>query len=177
MGHLLCTQASIRVDCVESGSGRETPRVGSVWPAAVPDPGGSACSYQKAGLDLAGMVDAPVYANIDFEGEWPDVLHVTSCEIATNQRYIVQAIPQAADVGDEGAYSGTVILHTPSVWGDMVGTCFAGDCLPPQGGGSAVGVDDILAQISFFQGMSSTTVLHLDGHYDRQPACPSRISP
>ena len=84
---------------------------------------------------------------------------MTGCAVATGQTYVVQAITPGLDVGDEGNYSDGVALHTPSTWGDVVSTCFDDDCLPPDG---SVGVDDILATITRFQGIPNAPVIWLD---------------
>ena len=111
------------------------------------------------GLIVADLSPSPVYASVDFIGPWPSVVHLMGCEIATNQRYLVQAIMIGHDIGDEGNYSPSIELHTPSTWGDVVSTCFNNQCRPPDG---AVGIDDILAGISKFQGIDNAPLAWLD---------------
>ncbi len=114
--------------------------------------------YEGNGLMFAELVSEPVYADVDFTGDWPAVVHVTGCIIATGQDYDVQAIQY-----DEGMerpdYSEAVTLHTPSVWGDVVSTCVNYDCLPPNGD---VSIDDILATIAAFQSISNTPLVWFD---------------
>ena len=86
-------------------------------------------------------------------------MHVTDCEIATGEEYIIQAIALGADIGDESSYSTPLTLHTPAIWGDVVSTCFGNNCLPPDG---AVGIDDILAEIAKFQGIDNAPLTWLD---------------
>ena len=114
---------------------------------------------EHAGSMFASLVPSPIYADIDFAGEWPDVVHVSGCEIATGQTYLVQAIRAGQDMGDDGNYSLAVELHTPTVWADVVSTCFNNDCLPPDG---AVGIDDVLAGITKFQGFDNAPITWLD---------------
>ena len=115
--------------------------------------------YLSGGLNFANLTDAPVYADVDFAGEWPEVVHVTGCEVATGQRYLVQAIQQGQDIGDEGRYSEPLDLHTPSVWGDVVSTCMNHDCQPPNG---EVNIDDILAAIGGFQSLNLNPLTWFD---------------
>ena len=63
------------------------------------------------------------------------------------------------DIGDEVNYSEPIRLHTPTVWGDVVWTCFSNECLPPDG---TVGVDDVLAGIAKFQGVDNAPITWLD---------------
>ena len=111
------------------------------------------------GLTLAELTDTPIYADLDFVGNWPDVVHVMGCEVVTGQVYLVQSIESTSDIGDEGQYSAPIELHTPSVWGDVVSTCFDNDCLPPD---AIVGIDDILAAITRFQGIDNAPLTWLD---------------
>jgi hypothetical protein len=110
--------------------------------------------YESGGLTLADVVAAPVYVD-----QWPDVVHVTGCEIATDQTYLIQAIALDEDVGDEGNYSETLALHTPSVWGDTVSPSLGVVCKPPDG---IVGLADIMAGIRKFQGTDVAPLTWLD---------------
>ncbi len=116
--------------------------------------------YQDVGLDLANVVQDPVYAGVaPFNGEWPNVLHVTGCEIATGQTYTVQAIMVGSEITDEGNYSDATELHTPELWGDVVSTCMNYNCQPPQG---EVNIDDILAGIAAFQSLNNNPLTWFD---------------
>jgi hypothetical protein len=108
---------------------------------------------------LADVVDAPVYAGLGFDGQWPGVVHVTGCEIATGQAYDVQSIVYGQDIGDEAAYSDPCTLHTPQKWGDVVSICPSDECLPPQG---IANLDDIMAGIRKFQGTNVAPFTWLD---------------
>jgi hypothetical protein len=110
--------------------------------------------YESGGLTLADVVAAPVYVD-----QWPDVVHVTGCEIATDQTYLIQAIALGEDVGDEGNYSEPSALHTPSVWGDTVSPSLGVVCKPPDG---IVGLADIMAAIREFQGVDVAPLTWLD---------------
>jgi hypothetical protein len=109
---------------------------------------------QSAGLWFAEVVSAPVYV-----GQWPDVVHVTGCVIATDQAYEIQAIPVDQDIANEQNYSEAVVLHTPTVWGDTVSTCEANVCKPPNG---LVGLDDIVAAIKKYQAIDVAPLPWLD---------------
>ncbi len=122
-------------------------------------------------MTIAILVDTPVYRTM-----WPAQLDVTDCEIVpghgcvggdnnglscdplmpedcpegvcTKRTYIVQAIPNTGDTGVEGDYSAPLSLKTPTLWGDVVGTCAHDKCLGPN---LDVNIDDILAEIRAFQ--------------------------
>ncbi len=106
--------------------------------------------YDEAGLMVANLVDTPVYADVDFAGEWPQALHITGCGIAAASTYGVQAISMGLDPGDEGSYSAALELETPSTWGDVVGTFADGAWTPPNGVANFV---DISAVVQGFQGL------------------------
>ncbi len=130
--------------------------------AADPDPiplGWVGAPYDSSGLTLAQVVTAPVYDGIGFEGDWPDLLHVTGCEIATGQTYLVQAIRAGAVLSDPDNYSEPLELHTPELWGDVVSTCTSYNCQPPQG---EVNIDDILAAIGAFQSLNNDPLTWFD---------------
>ena len=111
------------------------------------------------GLMISRMSATPRYADADFSGEWPDLVHLSACEVASDQVYVIQAIAQGQDTGDEGNYSEGLLLTTPTTWGDTVSTCFNDKCLPPDGAG---GIDDILAAIAKFQGVDNAPMTWLD---------------
>jgi hypothetical protein len=106
------------------------------------------------GLWLADISASPTYFT-----QWPDVLHVTDCRIATGYTYDIQAVAIGADIGDEGAYSEAVSLPTSAVWGDVVASCAGGTCAPPDG---IVGLSDIMACISKYQGVDVAPITWLD---------------
>ena len=110
--------------------------------------------YVNGGIVVAELVPDPVYR------EWTeDAIQVTGCEIATNQVYRVQAIAWGCDASVEEHYSAPLLLHTPTVWGDVVSTCFGNICLPPDGAG---GIDDILACQAKFNGIDNAPLSWLD---------------
>ncbi len=115
--------------------------------------------YEASGFAVANVVDAPVYADADFTGDWPDLVNVTGCEIATNQTYLVQAIPMGAVITEEANYSAAIALHTPELWGDVVSTCTSYNCQPPDGD---VDIDDILAAIGAFQSLNKNPLTWFD---------------
>jgi hypothetical protein len=115
--------------------------------------------YQNASLWLADVVGAPVYADADFTGDWPAVLHLTDCEVATGQTYEIQAIILGQDIGNESNYSEALLLHTPTKWGDVVATCPADECGPASG---FANLDDIMAKIKYFQAVPVAPLTWLD---------------
>ena len=117
--------------------------------------------YENLGLTLADVVSSPKYSDADFPGEWPEVVHVIGCEIATGQTYMVQAVQMGLDIGNEGMYSEALLLHTPSTWGDTVSTCAGNVCKPPNG---VVGLDDVQAAIKLYQGTPVAPLTWLDIH-------------
>ena len=106
------------------------------------------------GLMLASLQATPHYSTA-----WPVEVHITDCEVASNNTYLVQAIAAGADIGDPGNYSATLEVRTPTVWGDTVSTCFSNVCYPADGSG---GIDDILAAIAKFQGVNNAPLTWLD---------------
>ncbi len=115
--------------------------------------------YEEAGFTVADIVDGPVYADTDFTGDWPELVNVTGCEIATNQTYLVQAIAEGQEITEDANYSAAIALHTPEVWGDVVSTCLYHNCEPPQG---EVNIDDILAAIAAFQSSNNDPLTWFD---------------
>lgn len=121
--------------------------------------------------NTSGLVSSPVYAGVDFDGDWPEHVHVIGCEIAhaslcddgshcrpnecpppetcEHDWYHVQAIQIGENTAYEYKYSEVLELRTNTTWGDMVSTCQADVCRPPNG---LVGLDDIMAAIGYFQG-------------------------
>ena len=124
-----------------------------------------------AGMSVARVVLAPVY----FESPWNDggVIDVMGCEISPDQVYGIQAIEVDEDVFAESAYSTALELHTPSTWGDVVGTCFGEQCLPPEG---QVGIDDLLAVLRRFQGVDVAPMSWLDISSTAQDGMPDQVS-
>jgi hypothetical protein len=115
--------------------------------------------HESAGVTLAEIVPEPAYDTLSFSGPWPEVLHVTGCQIATGYTYYVQAITIGQDIANELLYSEVLALHTPSVWGDTVSTCAGNECLPPEG---VVGLGDIMAAIKKYQGINVAPLTWLD---------------
>jgi hypothetical protein len=115
--------------------------------------------YKNLNITLADIVSQPAYDAADFDETWPDVVHLTGCEIATGQTYVVQTIMIGRDIGNEDNYSEPLELHTPSVWGDTVSTCAGNTCLPPNG---VVGLDDIMASIKKYQGLDIVPLTWVD---------------
>ncbi len=115
--------------------------------------------YEASGFTVADVVEAPVYADTDFTGDWPDLVNVTGCEIAPNQTYLVQAIAEGQEITEEANYSAAISLHTPTVWGDVVSTCLYHSCQPPNG---EVNIDDILAGIAAFQSANNDPLTWFD---------------
>jgi hypothetical protein len=111
--------------------------------------------YTNAGLTLADVLPEP-----DYEDPWPDLLHVSDCEIATGQVYCVQSIEAGADIGDELNYSPCLRLNTPTTWGDVGGGGFPEDACPPANG--YVSLDDVFAKIKYFQANPIAPLTWLD---------------
>jgi hypothetical protein len=128
--------------------------------------------FQNAGLWLADVIATPTYAGIDFTGDWPSLLHVTGCEIATHQVYLVQAIQLGEDLEQEGNYSEALVLHTPTKWGDVVGTCAGDVCKPPNGFAC---LDDIQAKIKKFQAVPVAPLTWLDDGPSNGSQLPNQV--
>ncbi len=60
------------------------------------------------------------------------LLHVTDDEIVPDAEYTVQAIDCRADFDNESNYSDPLTIGT-SIWGDLIWTCEAPSCGPPDG--------------------------------------------
>ena len=86
-------------------------------------------------------------------------VHVIGCEIVTGQTYLIQAIALGQDIGNEYMYSEALVLHTSSVWGDVVSTFNGNVCLPPDG---IPGLADIMAAIERYQGNPVAPITWLD---------------
>jgi hypothetical protein len=109
------------------------------------------------------VVGQPIYDGIYFPDQWPDVLHLTGCEIAPGQSYVVQAIEFGSDELDEAGYSEVLVLKTAPVWGDVVSTCPYDVCEPPQGDPfTQPNIDDVLALVNAFQGVENAPLAWLD---------------
>jgi hypothetical protein len=96
-------------------------------------------------FNIARIVDTPVYDT--WEDLIPPYLHFGDCEVSTGNNYLIQAIAEGQDTGDEGNYSDPLELPTPAHNGDVTGGGNPGD--PPNGAtGSLV---DVFSQIKAFQ--------------------------
>lgn len=114
---------------------------------------------QHGGLWLSAIADVPAYDEIDFPETWPDVLHLSDCQIAPGQTYEIQAIEHGRNIGAEINYSDALALRTNSTWGDTVSTCVGDVCQPANG---VPGLDDIMAAITYFQGTPVAPITWLD---------------
>jgi cysteine-rich repeat protein len=102
----------------------------------------------------------PEYRYWNLEGT---VVHVTECQIAPGQTYLVQAIAIGDDTGDEGNYSTALGLHTAPIWGDVVAGCPNDVCTPPQGDPlTQPDIDDVLALVNAFVGVNNAPFTWLD---------------
>jgi V8-like Glu-specific endopeptidase len=115
------------------------------------------------GIWMSVATDGPKYNGVDFNGDWPDVVHVTGCKIAPGQTYLLQAIMEGKSVGDESNYSEVLALPTAPVWGDVVTACPNDNCTPPQGDPlTQPDIDDVLALVNNFQGVQNAPFTWLD---------------
>ena len=100
---------------------------------------------------------------IDFPGSWPNVLHVTGCQIAPEETYLIQAIASEQSIDDESNYPEPLALPTSPVWGDVVSACPHGVCSPPEGDPfTQPNIDDVLALVNAFQGADNAPLTWLD---------------
>lgn len=83
-------------------------------------------------------------------------ISVTGCGIAPEGEYLVQAIHEECDPGDEDSYSDTLSLPTVTTWGDTVGDFVAGAWTPPNETANFV---DILATVQGFQSVPTAAPL------------------
>ncbi len=103
-------------------------------------------SCAEAGAPPAGTVRIsslscePVYA----VWEANETIHVTGEMIVPGALYRIEAIDRGCDLNDPSAYSAPLFVSTAR-WGDVVGSCTAGMCAPPDG---AVDVTTDLAAVS-----------------------------
>jgi subtilisin family serine protease len=116
-----------------------------------------------AGVWTALVVDSPIYEGVDFEGDWPEVVHVTDCVVAPGETYLIQAIASGQPIEDEDYYSEALALQTAPVWGDVVTGCPNDVCSPPQGDPlTQPNIDDVLALVNAFQGVPNAPLAWLD---------------
>jgi hypothetical protein len=116
-----------------------------------------------AGVWTALIADSPIYEGVDFEGDWPEVVHVTGCVVAPGETYLIQAIASGQPIEDEGYYSAALALQTAPVWGDVVTGCPNDVCTPPQGDPlTQPNIDDVLALVNAFQGVANAPLTWLD---------------
>jgi formylglycine-generating enzyme required for sulfatase activity len=143
----------------------------------VGEPYWGAPTSQHDGLWLADIQATPAY-----ETAWPDLVHVVGCQIGhaglcdtssehcgpnlcpgdetcVHHSYSIQAIAQGYDISNEAYYSEVLELRTPTTWGDVVSTCADNICKPPNG---VVGLDDVQAAISLYQGEPVAPITWLD---------------
>jgi hypothetical protein len=112
---------------------------------------------------FASVSPTPVYAGIDFAGDWPDVIHVKGCEIAPGvHTYLVQAIALGSDESEESNYSEALELRVCMRWGDVVSTCYYNHCLPPTGAFTEPSIDDVLAEVNAFTGIRNAPLPWMD---------------
>jgi hypothetical protein len=115
------------------------------------------------GVWIALVVDEPKYSGIDLESDWPDVVHVTGCQIAPGQTYRIQSILEGQSVSDEANYSEALLLPTVPVWADVVSTCPNDVCHPPEGDPlTQPNIDDVLALVNAFMGIDNAPLTWLD---------------
>jgi C1A family cysteine protease len=116
-----------------------------------------------AGIWFSIVVTEPVYSGVDFEGDWPEVVHVTGCKIAPGGTYLIQAIVQGQSIGDESNYSEPLALPTAPVWADVVSACPNDVCTPPQGDPlTQPNIDDVLGLVNAFQGIDNAPLTWMD---------------
>jgi hypothetical protein len=111
---------------------------------------------QPDGTGFSELQSTPAYR--DWSEGGPAV-HVTGCQIAPANTYLIQSIEHGYDIGNETFYSPALALPTVPVWGDLVSTCPDDACLPPQG---VVNLDDVLAGVTKFQGINNAPLAWLD---------------
>ncbi|MGB0714520.1 MAG: hypothetical protein ACPGXK_01495 [Phycisphaerae bacterium] len=108
-------------------------------------------SYDKATIDAT-----PFYT--DWTTVTSGIISIGDCEVSPGNSYIVQAINDGDDVGNESAYSLPLNLPTCANNGDVTGGGSPGD--PPNGAqGSLV---DVFAQILGFQSVGNEPLDWLD---------------
>ncbi len=95
--------------------------------------------------DVSRVVAAPFFT--DWSVTAADI-QIADCEVAPDSTYVIQAIADGQDIGNEAAYSTPLALPTAS-WGDTTGPRVAGAWTPPDGVGN---FGDVLALVLAFQG-------------------------
>ena len=129
----------------------ETTGVGTIILGWVGPPNGNAIAY---------LQEEPEYRDWSLD---ESVIHVTECEIAPGETYLVQAILEGPSVGDESNYTAPLALPTAPVWGDVVSACPYDVCEPPQGDPfTQPNIDDVLALVNAFQGVENAPLTWLD---------------
>ena len=151
-----------REDQVAHTARRITLQGGGAGPWWVGEP-----SYSAAeDMYFASVVDEPVYSGVGggewVDNDWPEVVHVKGCEIAPDATYLVQAIQNGQDIGEESNYSETLELRTAPLWGDIVSSCAFDHCLPPEGEFGQPSIDDVLAEVNAFQGIRNAPLWWMD---------------
>jgi hypothetical protein len=124
------------------------------------------------GMMIAEVVASPVYDGFSFAGSWPDLVHVTGCQIAPDFTYHVQAIRAEQNISDETYYSEPLALRTNTTWGDTCASGPGGLKIPPDG---IPGLADIMAAISYFQGTPVAPLTWLDIAPSLGNDCPDQI--
>lgn len=115
----------------------------------------------------AEVVFAPVFDNLTGGSPWPNVVHVTGCEITPGQTFGVEAWDTTLVW-----VSPRLDLNTNTTWGDTVGSCPGGVCAPADG---VPGLSDIMAAISEFRGIDVAPTPWLDIAPSNGPADPDQV--
>ncbi len=109
---------------------------------------------------IARIVSAPHYRDwsVDNGGQpWVDAtVHVGDCETSPGQTYLVDAIVEGMDIGDEANYSAALMLPTVSNFGDVVGATIGA---PSDG---VRNFKDISAAVRGFQSIQTEPKVSLD---------------
>ena len=112
------------------------------------------------GDGISQIQDTPEYRNWSLD---EPTIHVTECEIAPGQTYLVQGIVEGQSVGEESNYSEALTLPTAPIWGDVVSACPNDVCAPPEGDPlTQPNIDDVLALVNAFQGVENAPLTWLD---------------
>lgn len=85
----------------------------------------------------------PVYRDWSLD----ETVHITGCQISPQGSYLIQAIEDGQDTGDESHYSEALSLQTVQAWGDVIGNCAS---CPPNG------IADNLDFAAAFEGFRDT---------------------
>jgi hypothetical protein len=124
------------------------------------------------GLDLGRVEPTLLPEYYRTTEEWPSLLHVSDCEVATGQIYCVQAIFDGAHPALEANYSPCLRLNTPAKWGDVIKACPGDVCTPPQG---IACLDDIMAKIKLYQGIPVAPRTWLDDGPSHGSQSPNQV--